>query len=78
MYRERTKNIDVRYHFLREISSQGNIIVKKIDTSNNATDMITKPIPNSKFQHCLLVFVSFEENFLVLNSCQGGELLFVT
>jgi len=53
MYHERTKHIDIRYQFLREIISQGNIIVKKIGTSDNATDMFTKPIPISKFQHCL-------------------------
>jgi len=53
MYHERTKHIDVHYHFLREIIWQGNIIVKKIGTSDNATDMLTKPIPISKFQHCL-------------------------
>jgi len=53
MYYERTKHIDVHYHFLREIISQGNIIVKKIDTSDNAADMFTKSIPISKFQHCL-------------------------
>ena len=27
--------------------------MKKIGTSDNATDMLTKPIPISKFQHCL-------------------------
>ena len=49
MYHERTKHIDVRYHFLRDIISQGNIIVKKIGTSDNAANMFTKPIPICKF-----------------------------
>ena len=53
MYHERTKHIDVRYHFLREIISQGDIAVKKISTSDNPADMLTKPIPVSKFMHCL-------------------------
>ena len=53
MYHERTKHINVRYHFLREIISQGNIIVKKISTSDNAANMFTKPTPISKFQQCL-------------------------
>jgi len=53
MYHERIKHIDVRYHFLREIISQGNIIVKKIGTFDNVADMFTKLIPISIFQHCL-------------------------
>ena len=53
MYHERTKHIDVHYHFLREIISQDNIIVRKIGTSDNAAHMLTKPIPISKFQPCL-------------------------
>jgi len=53
MYHERTKDIDVCYHFLREIISQGNIIVKKVGTSDNAEDMFTKSISICKFQHYL-------------------------
>ena len=53
MYHERTKHIDVRYHFLRKIISQGAIIVKKIGNSDNPADMLTKPISISKFKHYL-------------------------
>ena len=53
MYHERTKHIDVRYHFIREIISQGAIVVKKVGTSDNLVDMMTKPVTISKFKHCL-------------------------
>lgn len=53
MYHERTKHIDVGYHFIPEIVSQGTIIVKKVGTSDNPADMMTKPILISKFKHCL-------------------------
>ena len=53
MYHERTKHIDVRYHFIREIISQGTIVVKKIGTSDNPVDMLTKSITLAKFKHCL-------------------------
>ena len=33
MYHERTKHIDARYHFVREVTTQGEIIVKKIATT---------------------------------------------
>ena len=41
-----TKHIDVMYHFLR---SETRIKVKKVGTA----DTFTKPVPQSKFQHCL-------------------------
>ena len=53
MYHERTKHIDVRYHFIREIIAQGDLLVKKIGTVDNPADMMTKSIPAVKFKHCL-------------------------
>ena len=50
VHHERTKHIDVRYHFLR---SESRIKVKKVGTADNPADMFTKPVPHSKFQHCL-------------------------
>ncbi|KAJ4720195.1 Retrovirus-related Pol polyprotein from transposon TNT 1-94 [Melia azedarach] len=50
VHHERTKHIDVRYHFLR---SEKRIKVNKVGTADNPADMFTKPVPHSKFQHCL-------------------------
>ncbi|KAJ4713215.1 Retrovirus-related Pol polyprotein from transposon TNT 1-94 [Melia azedarach] len=50
VHHERTKHIDVRYHFLR---SEKRIKVNKVGTTDNPADMFTKPVPHSKFQHCL-------------------------
>ena len=53
MYHERTKHIDVRYHFIREIKV---IKVKKISIADNPADMMTKHVPSRKFQHYLKLF----------------------
>jgi len=50
MHHERTKHIDVRYHFIQEIEV---IKVKKIGTADNPADMMTKPVPSRKFEYCL-------------------------
>ena len=50
VHHKRTKHIDVRYHFLR---SEKRIQVQKIGIADNPADMFTKPVPVSKFQHCL-------------------------
>ena len=52
-YHERTKHIDVRYHFIREAVAERNMMVKKIGTADNPADMLTKLVPANKFKHCL-------------------------
>ena len=53
MFHERTKHIDVRYHFVREHVTQGDIVISKVATEKNPADMLTKVIPAYKFKHCL-------------------------
>lgn len=48
----RTKHIDVRFHFIREIIDEGNILLQKIQTAENPADMLTKVVSGIKFQHC--------------------------
>ena len=53
MFHERTKHIDVRYHFVREIIARGDIVVSKVGTQDNPTNMmITESLPIAKFVHC--------------------------
>ena len=49
---KRTKHIDVKYHYVRDVISQGNLKVCKISTHDNPADMMTKPIPIAKFEFC--------------------------
>jgi hypothetical protein len=50
VHHERTKHIDVRYHFLR---SEKRVKVKKVKTDDNPADALTKPVTLNKFRHCL-------------------------
>ena len=53
VYYARTKHIDVRFHKIRELVSSGELLLEKIHTSENAADMLTKPVTTEKFKHCL-------------------------
>ncbi|KAL5707089.1 hypothetical protein ACHQM5_025179 [Ranunculus cassubicifolius] len=53
VHHARTKHIDVRYHFVRDVIEDGDISLMKVHTNDNPTDMLTKVVPSSKFQHCL-------------------------
>ena len=50
LHHETTKHIDIKYHF---IHSEKRFKVQKVDLMENPADMFTKPIPRSKFMHCL-------------------------
>jgi len=52
MYHDKTKHIDVRYNFVRDVTAEGNIVVKKIGTKSNPADILTKPLPIAKFKLC--------------------------
>ena len=46
------KQIDVWFHFVREILDEGDIELIKIHMKENHVDMLTKVIPGVKFAHC--------------------------
>ena len=59
VYHARTKHIDVRFHKIGELIVTGDFVLEKVHTSENASDMLTKPVTTAKFKHCLdLVKVS--------------------
>jgi hypothetical protein len=52
MFHERTKHIDVKYHYVRDVVAKGKLKVCKISTHDNPADMMTKPVPVTKFELC--------------------------
>jgi len=53
VYHERTKHIDIRLHFVRDMIETKEIMVEKVASEENPTDMFTKSLPISRFKHCL-------------------------
>ncbi|KAH9754238.1 hypothetical protein KPL71_015385 [Citrus sinensis] len=53
VHHEKTKHIDIKLHFIRLEVSKGTVKLVKVYTSNNVADMLTKPVPMAKFEHCL-------------------------
>jgi hypothetical protein len=44
IFHERSKHIDVKYHYVRDMVAQGKLKVCKISAHNNHADMMTKPV----------------------------------
>jgi len=52
-YHSKTKHISIKCHFVRDTVAAGEIIVRKVHTSENPADMLTKSLLITKFEHCL-------------------------
>ncbi|KAL5565857.1 hypothetical protein UlMin_029021 [Ulmus minor] len=48
MFHERTKHIDIKLHFIRDVVSRGIVTVEKIHTDENPADMLTKADQGAK------------------------------
>ena len=52
VFHERSKHIQVKYHFIRDMIAQGFFRIEKVPTDLNPSDMGTKILPVSKFNVC--------------------------
>ena len=52
-HHERTKHIDIRYHFIKQVIEKKTVILTKVSGEENAVDIFTKVVPVSKLKHCL-------------------------
>lgn len=51
-YRQRTKHIDIRHHYLREKVEDGTVVIKYIATNEMAADNLTKAVTKDKQNFC--------------------------
>lgn len=53
-FHSRSKHIDVRYHWIRDVLEEKLLHIEKIHTDENGSDMMTKILPKKKHDICLL------------------------
>ena len=49
MFHDRSKHIDIRYHFILDMVQRGAIRIHHIGTDEQAADILTKPLGKVKF-----------------------------
>jgi hypothetical protein len=47
-FSNRTKHVEIKYHYVREEATKGNILLKYVSTDENVADMMTKPLGPTK------------------------------
>ena len=48
VFRKRTKHIDIRYHFIRERVTSGEVELRYIPTEEQLADLLTKGLPKPR------------------------------
>lgn len=48
---DRTKHIELKYHFLREMTLSGRINTQRVSTKDNLADLLTKPLPRDAHEN---------------------------
>ncbi|KAL3835280.1 hypothetical protein ACJIZ3_003671 [Penstemon smallii] len=51
-FHSRSKHIDVRYHWIRDVLNDRLVELEKVHTDDNGADMLTKALPKGKFDTC--------------------------
>ena len=49
VFHDRSKHIDIRYHFIRECIEEGRVCVASIGTSDQLADILTKALARERF-----------------------------
>ena len=49
-YHSKSKHIDVRYHWIRDVLEKKQLQLEKIHIAENESDMMTKPLPKKKLK----------------------------
>ena len=52
VFHAKTKHIEVKYHFIREMLEKKLMKLVKVHTDDNPADLLTKSLPSEQFAHC--------------------------
>ena len=49
-YHGKSKHIEIKYHFIRDMVARGEVVMKHISTGSMVANLLTKPIARDVFQ----------------------------
>ena len=51
VFHDKSKHIEIRYHFIRDMVQKGAVELQYIPTDDQTVDVLTKPLPRVKFEY---------------------------
>jgi hypothetical protein len=70
----RTKHIDIKLHFIREIVRKGRIIIRYCPTEKQLADLLTKSLSRAKFEKLQLQLLGITEHDYILIPITNNQL----
>ena len=64
-FSSRTKHIALRFFFIRELVTEGNISIHYIPTDDNPADIGTKHLNKHRFKHLMDLISNFDVNAFI-------------
>ncbi|MCO5602379.1 hypothetical protein L7F22_056510 [Adiantum nelumboides] len=52
VYHSKTKHVDAKYHFIKEVVEDKQVWLVKVHIIDNPADLLTKGLPRERFAHC--------------------------
>ncbi|MCO5606494.1 hypothetical protein L7F22_060682 [Adiantum nelumboides] len=52
VFHAKTKHVDVRYHFIKDVLDDKRLHLVKVNTDDNTADLLTKTLSLERFAHC--------------------------
>jgi hypothetical protein len=69
VFHDRSKHIEIRYHFIRDRVQKGVVKLKYISTNEQIADILTKGLPKGKFEYLREKLGIVENPFLTKREC---------
>ena len=51
VFHNKTKHIEIRYHYIRDMVQKDAVALQYVPTDDQTTDVLTKPLLRTKFEH---------------------------
>jgi hypothetical protein len=51
VFHDRSKHIEIQYHYIRDMVQRGAIKLQYVSTDEQVVDVMTKPVSRVKFEH---------------------------
>ena len=51
MFHDKSKHIEIKYHFIRDMVMKGYVKLEYIATDEQVSDVLTKPLAREKFEY---------------------------
>ena len=57
VHHDKTKHINIKHHFIRETVAAKQILVLRVVTKDNVSDLLTKPVTNTVYDYLIERFL---------------------